>query len=65
MKMFDPTAPDPTGTILDLLPDGEHRFIIEGKGYGDLGEPVVFELDTNGQVVALRIGETRTPRQPD
>ena len=66
LAMLDPSQPDPMLTVSWLHPAGEHTFRLETRnGFGANGEPVVFELDADGRVRRVKIGEnflTSIPR---
>ncbi len=54
---IDPSSPDPTVDIIHLKPTAEHTFIVEMKsGFGDIGEPVVFDVDASGKVTQIIFG---------
>lgn len=56
--LFNPNEPDPQTTMLRLAPMGEHTFRAEGdSGYAAIGEVVVFEMGSDGEVVRLKVGE--------
>ena len=57
LVLIDPTEQDPTASMLTLTPVAEHTFRIDGEGFGELGELVVFELGANGEVVRIKLGE--------
>ena len=58
LAMLDPSQPDPMLTVSWLHPAGEHAFRLETRnGFGANGEPVVFELDGDGRVGRVKIGE--------
>jgi CubicO group peptidase (beta-lactamase class C family) len=58
LAMLDPSLPDPMLTVSWLHPAGEHTFRLETRnGFGINGEPVVFELDAEGRVRRVKIGE--------
>lgn len=64
LEMMTTTAPDPGLARVRLLPEGEHTFRIEGdNGFESIGEPAVFELGPDGNVVRLKIGANYTYRQ--
>jgi CubicO group peptidase (beta-lactamase class C family) len=52
-----PTSPNPEETALTLEPVSQDTFKLEGKGYGELGEPVVFQKNNTGYTKSVRIGE--------
>ncbi len=59
--IMDPTWLDPLGTLLQLIPEGEHSFRIQGEnGYSAIGELAVFDIRPNGSVVSMKIGENYT-----
>ncbi|CAN5778422.1 serine hydrolase domain-containing protein [soil metagenome] len=57
LKMITPTLRDPKPDAMTLEPDGEHAFILDGKGSGPIGEPVVFELRPDGNATRVRVGD--------
>jgi hypothetical protein len=58
LALIDPSLPDPMAFIAWLHPVAEHAFRSETKnGFGNNGEPVVFELDGNARVRRLTIGQ--------
>jgi CubicO group peptidase (beta-lactamase class C family) len=58
LAMLDPSLPDPMLVVTWLIPTTEHVFRSETKnGFGSHGEPVVFELDADGRVARLKVGE--------
>ncbi|MCP4263783.1 MAG: serine hydrolase [Planctomycetes bacterium] len=57
LVLIDPTQQDPKAPMLTLTPVEKHTFRIDGEGFGELGELVVFELGTNGEVVRMKLGE--------
>ncbi|MCH7875597.1 MAG: hypothetical protein IH965_09910 [Gemmatimonadetes bacterium] len=56
LKLIIPTELDPRESMMTLIPTGEHTFRLDGAGFGDVGEPVVFTVDSNGNAVRYRIG---------
>jgi CubicO group peptidase (beta-lactamase class C family) len=57
LVLINPTEQDPKAPMLTLTPMAEHTFRIDGEGWGELGELVVFELGTNDEVVRMKLGE--------
>ena len=58
LALVDPSLPDPMLTVTWLHPVSAHTFRGETKnGFGNHGEPVVFELGPDGRVARLRVGE--------
>jgi CubicO group peptidase (beta-lactamase class C family) len=58
LAMLDPSLPDPMLVVTWLTPTTGHAFRSETKnGFGSHGEPVVFELDADGRVARLKVGE--------
>jgi CubicO group peptidase (beta-lactamase class C family) len=58
LAMLDPSQPDPMPGVTWLQPVSEHAFRSETKnGFGSHGELVVFEMDGDGGVARLRIGQ--------
>jgi hypothetical protein len=58
LAMLDPSLPDPMPVVVWLHPVADHVFRSETKnGFGTTAEPVVFEVDADGRVRRLRIGE--------
>jgi CubicO group peptidase (beta-lactamase class C family) len=56
--IIDPMSPDPPAFKDRLTPIDEHIFRIETEeGYGSRGEQVVFEINENGHVGRLKVGE--------
>ncbi len=62
LALINPTAPNPKPSALTLEPDGEDTFKLEGKGYGALGEAVVFEVNEDGIARRIKIGENWSDR---
>lgn len=59
--LIEPTSEDPVASLCQLKPEGEQVFRIEGDaGYAEIGELAIFELDENGKVIRLKIGENST-----
>jgi D-alanyl-D-alanine carboxypeptidase len=55
---IDPSQPDPTLATVKLVPVAEHTFRIETKeGFSSNGELVVFEMDDEGQVQRMKMGQ--------
>jgi len=55
---LDPSLPDPAPCMGRLTPAGEHAFRLEtADGFGQNGELVVFELDGEGAVRRVKVGE--------
>jgi CubicO group peptidase (beta-lactamase class C family) len=58
LAMIDPSLPDPMPLVTWLHPTTEHVFRSETRnGFGSHGEPVVFELDAEGRVARLKVGD--------
>jgi D-alanyl-D-alanine carboxypeptidase len=58
LAMVDPSQPDPMLTVTWLQPMSEHVFRSETKnGFGHHGEPVVFELASDGRIGRLKVGD--------
>jgi D-alanyl-D-alanine carboxypeptidase len=56
-----PNLPDPTVGMTTLTPVGEHTFRIEtDENFGSEGELAIFELDGNGKVARLVMGNVYT-----
>jgi len=53
-----PPAEDPTGSLTDLTPVGDHTFRMTGENGN--GELAVFELGPDGRVARLKVGENFT-----
>jgi len=61
LALVTPTDLDPRVSMLKLIPEGEHRFRMEGEnGYAALGEIARFELGSDGKVTRLQIGADYT-----
>ncbi len=61
LMLMAPSGLDPLGTLLQLIPEGEHSFRIQGEnGYSAIGELAVFDIRPNGSVVSMKIGENYT-----
>ena len=66
LMMIDPSQPDPTLATLKLVPVAEHTFRIETKdGFSSNGELVVFEMDDEGQVQRVKMGQNYTYPQAE
>jgi len=58
LVVIDPMSPDPPEFKDKLIPLTEYTFLIETEeGYANRGEQVVFEMDENGRVGRLKMGE--------
>ncbi|MBN1291316.1 MAG: serine hydrolase [Candidatus Latescibacteria bacterium] len=57
LTLIYPDELDPKASMLTLVPVSEHTFKVGGEGYGELGEPVVFELKSDGTVERMKVGE--------
>jgi D-alanyl-D-alanine carboxypeptidase len=58
LAMLDPSLPDPMLAVTWLYPVSTHTFRGETKnGFGNHGEPVVFEMGADGRVARLKVGE--------
>jgi CubicO group peptidase (beta-lactamase class C family) len=58
LAMLDPSLADPMPTLIWLQPAGEHTFRMETRnGFGSHGESAVFELDAEGRVRRVKVGE--------
>lgn len=58
-----PTTMDPLGLRVTLNPEGEHTFRTESEGpFVEDGDPIVFELGTDGKAARLRWGENTRER---
>ena len=57
LVMIYPDASDPKVSMLTLVPVSEHTFKVGGEGFGELGESVVFELNSTGTVERMKVGE--------
>jgi hypothetical protein len=56
-----PTELDPTPTLITLVPVAEHTFRMEGGApSGPHGELMHFELDADGRVARVKVGENYT-----
>lgn len=65
LTLITPTEQDPTGTQLTLLPTGPHTF----RTHSDQpmiqdGDPVVFEMEDDGRVRRLKVGENYSQPVP-
>ena len=50
-----PPESDPAGELVELVPEGEHTFRMSGQNGN--GELVVFEMDSQGKVTRVKVGE--------
>lgn len=58
LALVDPSLADPMPNVVWLNPAGEHTFQAETRnGFGNHGEPVVFEVDAAGRVRRLKVGD--------
>src|SRR5262249_47502249 len=58
LMLIAPAEADPAATMATLMPAGEHTFRVEGGDpSGSHGELAVFELDGQGRVARLKVGE--------
>ncbi|MBI4642066.1 MAG: beta-lactamase family protein [Candidatus Tectomicrobia bacterium] len=58
LVMIDPSLPDPMTMLNKLIPVAEHTFRIETKNNsGSNGELVIFEMDSEGKVQQVKVGE--------
>jgi CubicO group peptidase (beta-lactamase class C family) len=58
LVMIDPSLPDPLAEPSTLVPVAEHTFRIDTRnGFGAHGELVVFELDADGRVARVKVGD--------
>ena len=62
LKLVIPTDLDPKASMMTLIPAGEHTFRLEGEGYGEIGEPVVFTVDSSGRAIRYRMGARTAER---
>jgi len=62
LVMFDPSNLSNPDRIVRLLPQGEHAFRVEGGFWdgGRDGEPVLFEIGSDGRVVRVKVGPNYT-----
>ena len=61
LALVDPSQPDPLTGATRLHPVGEHTFrMSSADGYSSRGELVVFELNDEGRVVRVKLGENYT-----
>jgi CubicO group peptidase (beta-lactamase class C family) len=61
LAVIAPTAADPSESLATLVPVAPHTFRLEGGDPGGChGELVVFELDADGRVVRMKVGENYT-----
>lgn len=66
LVMIGPSLPDPTLAVNKLVPVAEHAFRIETKdGFSAKGELVTFEMDDEGQVWRVKVGENYTRPQAE
>ena len=58
LVMLDPSLLDPIPTLNKLIPVAEHAFRIETKNAsGSNGELVIFEMDGQGKIQQVKMGE--------
>lgn len=58
LAIIDPSQPDPLPAASTLTPVAEHTFrVVTRDGFGSHGELVTFELDAQGAVVRMKLGE--------
>jgi len=57
LVLINPMESDPITSMLTLTPVAEHTFRIDGEGFAELGELVVFEFGTDGEVMRMKLGE--------
>jgi CubicO group peptidase (beta-lactamase class C family) len=58
LAMIDPSQPDPLAAVGRLRPVADHTFRLETKdGYAANAELVVFELDADGHVTRVKVGD--------
>ena len=62
LKLITSPELDPTASMMTLIPMGEHTFRLDGEGYGEIGEPVVFTVDSSGKAVRYRMGARTAER---
>jgi CubicO group peptidase (beta-lactamase class C family) len=61
LALVDPSQPDPLQAATHLHPVGEHTFRMSSSdGYSSRGELVVFEMDEEGRVARVKLGENYT-----
>jgi D-alanyl-D-alanine carboxypeptidase len=61
LALVDPSQPDPLQAATHLHSVGEHAFRMSSPdGYSSRGELVVFELDEEGRVARVKLGENYT-----
>jgi CubicO group peptidase (beta-lactamase class C family) len=66
LVVVDPLAPDPLATLSKLIPVDTHTFRIESKeNFGSDGELAVFQVDSQGKVEWLKMGNTYTYPQAE
>jgi CubicO group peptidase (beta-lactamase class C family) len=64
LAMIEPTEADVGRSLATLVPVAKHTFRLEGgRPNGPHGERVVFELDGEGKVTRMKIGENYSGRQ--
>ncbi len=57
LVMVDPVSPDPKAGMMSLTPrEKQHSFTLEGRGYGALGEEVLFTPGDDGRAKSCVIG---------
>jgi CubicO group peptidase (beta-lactamase class C family) len=62
LALINPLLPDPKTSVLTLKPVTKTSFRLDGKGFGPLGELVVFEAGPDERSDSVRIGENRYVR---
>jgi D-alanyl-D-alanine carboxypeptidase len=63
LQILDPTDENPKKLALELVPQGDGTFIMEGKNGGAaVGERVSFEIGASGQADKVKIGDNTLPR---
>jgi D-alanyl-D-alanine carboxypeptidase len=62
LVMFDPSSLSNPDRIVHLRPEGEHAFRVDGGFWdnGRDGDPVVFEIGSDGRVARLKVGANYT-----
>jgi CubicO group peptidase (beta-lactamase class C family) len=62
LVMFDPSSLSNPDRIVRLRPPGEHAFRVDGGFWdgGRDGEPVLFEIGSDGRVVRVKVGPNYT-----
>ena len=59
LVLFDPMEDDPKTSMMNLVPEGEHVFRLEGEdGSSSIGEKVFFEFTQDEKISRVKVGES-------